>query len=117
MPPSFTFICCFTYLPTIQPAAAWPMRYIERSSAGRKVSRAGRWRRLAAVFQRLGKEMIARGVELHEALPVGLFRRRMARLDLRNHRKVAVIDGRSATPARRTSSMRATAIKTWPGTT
>jgi cardiolipin synthase len=45
-------------------------------------------------FKRLGKEMIARGVDLHEALPVGLFRRRMARLDLRNHRKVAVIDGR-----------------------
>jgi len=45
-------------------------------------------------FKRLGKEMIARGVDLHEALPVGLFRRRMARLDLRNHRKVVVIDGR-----------------------
>ena len=45
-------------------------------------------------FKRLGKEMIARGVDLREALPVGLFRRRMARLDLRNHRKVAVIDGR-----------------------
>jgi cardiolipin synthase len=45
-------------------------------------------------FKRLGKEMIARGVELREALPVGLFRRRMARLDLRNHRKVVVIDGR-----------------------
>lgn len=44
-------------------------------------------------FKRLGKEMSARGVELHEALPVGLFRRSMARLDLRNHRKVAVIDG------------------------
>jgi cardiolipin synthase A/B len=45
-------------------------------------------------FKRLGKEMIARGVDLHEALPVGIFRRQMARLDLRNHRKVAVIDGR-----------------------
>jgi cardiolipin synthase A/B len=45
-------------------------------------------------FKRLGKEMMAKGVDLHEALPVGLFRRRMARLDLRNHRKVAVIDGR-----------------------
>jgi cardiolipin synthase A/B len=45
-------------------------------------------------FKRLGKEMTARGVELHEALPVGIFRRKMARIDLRNHRKVAVIDGR-----------------------
>jgi cardiolipin synthase A/B len=45
-------------------------------------------------FKHLGREMIARGVELHEALPVGIFRRKMARLDLRNHRKVAVIDGR-----------------------
>ncbi len=45
-------------------------------------------------IKHLGKEMIARGVDFHEALPVGLFRRRMARLDLRNHRKLAVIDGR-----------------------
>jgi cardiolipin synthase len=45
-------------------------------------------------FKRLGKEMRAKGVNLREALPVGLFRRSMARLDLRNHRKVAVIDGR-----------------------
>ncbi len=45
------------------------------------------------MFKRLGKEMIARGVELHEALPVGIFRRQMARIDLRNHRKLAMIDG------------------------
>jgi cardiolipin synthase A/B len=45
-------------------------------------------------FKSLGREMIARGVELHAALPVGIFRRQMARLDLRNHRKVVVIDGR-----------------------
>jgi cardiolipin synthase len=36
----------------------------------------------------------ALGVAVQEALPVGLFRQRMARLDLRNHRKIAVIDGR-----------------------
>jgi cardiolipin synthase len=46
------------------------------------------------LFKRLGREMRANGIELHEALPVGLFRRRMSRLDLRNHRKLAVIDGR-----------------------
>jgi cardiolipin synthase A/B len=41
-----------------------------------------------------GKPMRADGIELREALPVGLFRRSVARLDLRNHRKLAVIDGR-----------------------
>jgi cardiolipin synthase len=34
------------------------------------------------------------GVAVHEALPVSLFPWRKARLDLRNHRKIAVIDGR-----------------------
>jgi cardiolipin synthase A/B len=45
-------------------------------------------------LKRWSKKMRAAGIELHEALPVGLFRRGMARLDLRNHRKLAVIDGR-----------------------
>lgn len=36
------------------------------------------------------------GVAVHETLPVGFWRGRMARLDLRNHRKIAVIDGRVA---------------------
>ena len=35
----------------------------------------------------------AAGIHLHHALPVGLFRRQFARVDLRNHRKVAIIDG------------------------
>jgi cardiolipin synthase A/B len=34
------------------------------------------------------------GVAVHELLPVGWFRFRRTRLDLRNHRKIAVIDGR-----------------------
>lgn len=34
-----------------------------------------------------------KGVEVHELLPIGLFRRKMGRVDLRNHRKIAVIDG------------------------
>ena len=41
-----------------------------------------------------GDEIRARGIQLHAALPVGLFRRSVARLDVRNHRKVVVIDGR-----------------------
>ncbi|MGO4572941.1 cardiolipin synthase [Microvirga sp. 2TAF3] len=35
----------------------------------------------------------ARGVSAHLVLPVGLLRRKSARADLRNHRKIAVIDG------------------------
>ncbi len=38
----------------------------------------------------------AAGVECSACLPVGLFRRALARIDLRNHRKLAVIDGRVA---------------------
>ncbi|MBI1336041.1 MAG: cardiolipin synthase [Phycisphaera sp.] len=33
------------------------------------------------------------GIELHTAMPVAPFRQRFARIDLRNHRKLAVIDG------------------------
>ena len=40
--------------------------------------------------------MQARGIHLHTMLPVGIFRRKMARVDLRNHRKLAIIDGRIA---------------------
>lgn len=50
----------------------------------------------ARMFKRLGPRMTEEGVELHEMLPVGIFRRRVARMDLRNHRKLAVIDGRIA---------------------
>lgn len=41
-------------------------------------------------------EMIAAGVELHAALPVAPWRRKLSRIDLRNHRKISVIDGRVA---------------------
>jgi cardiolipin synthase A/B len=34
------------------------------------------------------------GIAAHPMLPVGLFRRKTARYDLRNHRKIAVMDGR-----------------------
>lgn len=39
-------------------------------------------------------KLTALGVEVHAMLPVSLFPWRKARLDLRNHRKIAVIDGR-----------------------
>jgi cardiolipin synthase len=45
-------------------------------------------------LRKLAGLMRARGVEVTPLLPVGLFRRNTARFDLRNHRKIAVIDGR-----------------------
>jgi cardiolipin synthase len=45
-------------------------------------------------LRRLAGPMRNAGVEVVAALPVGLFRRNAARFDLRNHRKIAVIDGR-----------------------
>jgi cardiolipin synthase A/B len=41
----------------------------------------------------LGPKLIAAGVEVAQALPVTPIRRRFARMDLRNHRKLTVIDG------------------------
>ncbi len=42
----------------------------------------------------LGRRLRDAGVEVHEMLPLGFLRMLRARLDLRNHRKLAVIDGR-----------------------
>jgi cardiolipin synthase A/B len=44
-------------------------------------------------LRRLAPQLRAAGVEVHATLPVGFFRRNAARFDLRNHRKLAVIDG------------------------
>ncbi|GAA4131062.1 cardiolipin synthase [Aminobacter aganoensis] len=44
--------------------------------------------------RRVSRLLIPAGVEVRLALRVGLFRRRSARADLRNHRKIAVIDSR-----------------------
>jgi cardiolipin synthase len=44
-------------------------------------------------LRRLGPALRAGGVETVALLPVGLFRRKAARFDLRNHRKIVVIDG------------------------
>jgi cardiolipin synthase len=67
---------------------------------GRAVKRGVRCRVLAdAIGSRSGlralrPRLTALGVEVHEMLPVRLLPWRKARLDLRNHRKIAVIDGR-----------------------
>ena len=45
-------------------------------------------------LRRLAPRMRAEGSEVLEALPVGFFRHNASRFDLRNHRKLAVIDGR-----------------------
>ncbi len=42
----------------------------------------------------LAPRLRAAGVEVIGVLPLGFFRRKAARLDLRNHRKIAVVDGR-----------------------
>lgn len=47
-------------------------------------------------FRTLASHMRKGGVEIQEALPVGIFRSRFHRIDLRNHRKVAVVDGNTA---------------------
>ncbi len=44
----------------------------------------------------LAPRLRAAGVEVTAVLPLGFFRRKAARLDLRNHRKIAVLDGRVA---------------------
>ncbi len=48
------------------------------------------------LFRRLAGRLERRGVEIFPMLPANFWRRRVARLDIRNHRKLAVIDGRIA---------------------
>jgi cardiolipin synthase A/B len=44
-------------------------------------------------LNQFGPELHEAGVEVRSMLPVGLFRRKGERFDLRNHRKISVIDG------------------------
>lgn len=44
----------------------------------------------------LADELRLAGVEVAKAMPVARFRRNLTRIDLRNHRKIAVVDGRLA---------------------
>jgi cardiolipin synthase len=66
---------------------------------GRAVARGVRCRVLAdaigsrSALRTLGPKLTSLGVEVHEMLPVRLLPWKKARLDLRNHRKIAVIDG------------------------
>ena len=46
-----------------------------------------------SAIKQFGPELLAAGAEVRSMLPVGLFRRNAARFDLRNHRKIVVIDG------------------------
>jgi cardiolipin synthase A/B len=46
------------------------------------------------MLRKPARQMRAKGIEVTPLLPVGLFRRNAARFDLRNHRKIAVIDGK-----------------------
>ncbi len=46
------------------------------------------------MLRRLARPMREAGIEVVAMLPVGIFRSLVARMDLRNHRKIAVIDGR-----------------------
>jgi cardiolipin synthase len=52
----------------------------------------GSWGALKSI----GHELRKAGVEVYDGLPVGFLRRQAARIDLRNHRKIAVIDGITA---------------------
>lgn len=45
------------------------------------------------LFKGLHRQLLDAGVEVYAALPVNVFRRGLARLDLRNHRKLIVVDG------------------------
>ncbi len=42
------------------------------------------------------KLICQKGIDMRAVLPVGLFRRRFARLDVRNHRKIVIVDGQIA---------------------
>jgi cardiolipin synthase len=44
----------------------------------------------------LGERMRAQGIEVHSVLPMIPIRQPLSRIDVRNHRKIAVIDGRVA---------------------
>ena len=47
-------------------------------------------------LRQIGDDLRKAGVEVFDDLPVGFLRRRASRIDLRNHRKIVVIDGITA---------------------
>ena len=48
------------------------------------------------LFGKRTRQLRKRGVEIYEALPAGILRSWAERMDLRNHRKLTVVDGRAA---------------------
>lgn len=50
----------------------------------------------ASFLDSLAPSMRERGIEVRDALPSRFFRRTLARIDVRNHRKLAIIDGTAA---------------------
>ncbi len=76
-----------------QRVAAALARAAQRGVACRVLADAVGSRRL---FRRLAPYLRQRGVRIFPALPANLWRLPFKRLDLRNHRKLAVIDGRVA---------------------
>jgi cardiolipin synthase len=76
-----------------QRVAAALARAAQRGVACRVLADAVGSRRL---FRRLAPYLRRRGVRIFPALPANLWRLPFARLDLRNHRKLAVIDGTAA---------------------
>lgn len=48
----------------------------------------------AHAIKHLAPQMRAKGIQVVEMLRAGILRRRVARIDVRNHRKLAIIDGR-----------------------
>ncbi len=46
--------------------------------------------------RKMSRRLSGAGIEIYRALPVSLLRAAVSRIDLRNHRKIAVIDGRVA---------------------
>ena len=90
-----TCTSCTTSSPTTTGAVAWSRRC---SAPGPAASSVGcSWTpsgRDSSRCPRCSSGFAAAGIPAHEALPAGMFRRNAARFDLRNHRKIGVIDNR-----------------------
>jgi cardiolipin synthase len=46
------------------------------------------------MLRSIGRDLRKAGIEVKDDLPVGFLRRRASRIDLRNHRKIVIIDGK-----------------------
>ena len=84
------------YIIADDPVAGRVMAALERAaSARRRLPGAGRRAGVAQLgYERDAAALHAAGIEARQTMRIGFFRQRGARMDLRNHRKIAVIDGR-----------------------